>query len=482
MSAQAAAADEWAPAHAWRARALRYGLNTKCGFATAATAVTAAGLAAAPGAHRPAAVAGALAQTVGVAWLLLLGWDASRRWATAVFVVALAWIPLFLVPSWVYAIDPSMLDVPITPQSAIGIIDGSLFAFVFGVLVATRVMGTDASAPARPQPTRWLPRRLAAYAALGSLSLIVLFARHGSPVEYLTHLDESSTLNIGATYLLWGVLFVKFVFLSMLACQWSGGRRVGYPLIVSGIVLLLVLFVVGSRAFPAIAAAEALVLFALLRRPVPLRALVVVALLAGGFVVFGVGTVKRYQAYDRNVPGQRLSFVGYARTIALRESVRVYVSNYADGLRLMSLARAVVPSRAEYEHGKELVRLLVHPIPRAVRPDVPRAKIIRDVFEPAHGNTFAMPLQASAYLDFGVAGVLLLFMLLGTGLRAFDRRIVRRSMSAADCLLAASVITGAAFVLRSGIPNGVALAAIDVVGTVVVAKTSLVPSRDRAAS
>ena len=62
------------------------------------------------------------------------------------------------------------------------------------------------------------------------------------------------------------------------------------------------------------------------------------------------------------------SLVSYLVDDAPRELVSAYANNYADGTRLVAVARLTVPRFGDFERGRLLVRYALQPIPRSLRP------------------------------------------------------------------------------------------------------------------
>jgi hypothetical protein len=414
------------------------------------------------------------AQTAGLAWLARLGWARGGRWASATFVTAMAWAPLLLVPSWVYAIDPGLLETTTAPAQPLALVDLSLFALIGGVLIV-RASGR-ATLPAAPieisDAHSQSTRALIAWGVFGLACLVALMALNGGPVAYVTHQDKSTQLNRGLFYLIWGVLFLRFAPLAAVASRWARGLSAGWPLLAYLVAGCGIVVVTGSRAFIAVAAVQALLVFALLRRMPRLRSVLPAALLVGVLLVFGLGAFKRFQAYNRLHPTHQRSFPNYVAEVAPREALGAYVNNYADNVSLIGLARRIVPTAASYEYGKGMLRLLLKPIPSPLRPRVSEAPAIRSAFDPPGGFAYAVPLQATAYIELGLPGIVLAFLLVGALLAALDRRLARRRQrNLASFLVLVTVTVQVPVLLRAGVPNGLVFLLIDAIGMWVAAVT-----------
>jgi hypothetical protein len=450
-----------------------------CAPVLAAIAALAGLVAALAGGHPTVAIL-TVTQTLGVGWLLVRSWRNPRGWANGGFICAAAWVPTFLVPSWIYTMNPGLLDIAPSPVDALALVNLSLFALIAGI-EAFGGGGPSTGPTLRMAKVHTLPLRgngIAAWFLLGLLSLATLFAVNGGPASYLHNLDQVGAMNAGLTYLIWGVLALKFASFTMLSNRWSRGlpaTRAEIALVTAAVLLVGLL---GARAFVAIALVELGLFYHLVRRPIPLGAVLAVTLLASVVVILGGGTLKRFQNYQSAHPGTRVSVFDYALRIAPSELPNAYANNYADGVRLIALAREVVPSQADYEYGKVILQTAVQPVPASLRPHVSSDPAIDGTFNPGNGNTYAMPMQAVAYLQFGPIGVLLTFLFVGFVLTRIDRRLLSPVESRLSTwLLLVALIANVPFLLRGGLPRGLAVGAIDVIGLWVVARTVERPAK-----
>jgi phosphatidylglycerophosphate synthase len=413
------------------------------------------------------------AQTCGVGWLAQLGYARGGHWVSATFVTAAAWTPMFLVPSWVYVVDPSLLATN-SPAQVVALVDLSLFALLAGVLLVRARRGTPVPAPSLEVAEVAEPSRgaLIAWAIVGLACLVALMALNGGPIAYVTHQDTSGNLNRGLTYLVWGVLFLRYAPLAAVASRWARGAPATRPMFAALIAGCGIVVVTGARAFIAVAAVQVLLVFALLRRMPRLRSVLGPAVLIGLLLVFGLGGVKRFQAYGHTHPGEQRGFASYMVDVAPREALGAYVNNYVDGVSLIGLARRVVPAQADYEYGKVIVRILLKPLPSPLRPDVSEPAAIRQAFYPAGGGAYAIPLQATAYLEFGLPGIAVAFLAIGALLATVDGRLARQRHRSLGTLLAlVTLAVQIPILLRSSLPNGLAFLLIDVIGVWIAALT-----------
>lgn len=418
-----------------------------------------------------------VAQSLGVLWLGVTGWHRTRQWATAQVVLAAAWALTFLVPCWLYAFDFELLDVSEDPARALATVNLSLFALVAGVLAYRRLAGADDAdeSPARIsiEPGRWSPPWLYVWAAVGLVGIALLFRGAGGPVEYVTNLDQEGRLNTGRVYIVWMALFVRYAAQIALCRRWAAGEGATRWLIlaIAGSIGLTAL--IGARLFVAVAIVELVLFYALVRRPIPFRALAPAAALIACVVILLGGAAKRYQNYVSANTGPDKPFAEYLTENAPDELAPAYANNYADGVRLFALAQVTVPRYGGYEYGKLGLRYVAQPIPRSRRPEISRSRAIERAMFPSDGTSHAIPLQVSTYLQGGLAVVVLAFLLLGAGVAWLDRRLLgTRRGSFTRVVFLTSVAVAVPSYLRSSEAGGLALAAIDVVGLTLVAFTA----------
>jgi hypothetical protein len=415
---------------------------------------------------RPFAIALVAAQTLGVLWLGRLGYRNGGRWATATFIAAVSWVALFLMPCWIYAIDPGLLKTAPSPSQAIAIVDLSLFALIGGIIVARARWGarTPPELVQVTDPREPSTRALVGWGVLGVACLAVLVARNGGPVAYVTSQYRSGQLNSGLMYFIWGVLFLRYAPLAAVASRWARTLPAGRWLIAYLTIGSAIVVVMGARAFLAGAAIQVLLTATLVRRHLRLRSVAAPALVCGLLLVFGLGAVKFYQAYRATHPSHPLGLASYMVDVAPGKAVDDYANNYASGVSLIAQARRIVPAQADYEYGKVILRLALKPLPHPIRPAVREARAIRDAFDPNGGYTNAVPLQAISYLQFGLPGVAIVFVAFGALLAWVDRRLATPRQSLTALLPTVALAVEIPIVLRGGIPAGLVFLLIDVIG------------------
>jgi hypothetical protein len=430
----------------------------------------------------------ALAGQLGMVALFLLRAARGRAaWCSPGAVLVLAWVVLFTVPCIAYAVDPSRLLVPgyggpsLTLDS-LQIVNLALAATLLGWTAATRKPETGSAVVGPPLPLApvdyRLPRCLA-FGTLGVLAAGVVIVHGGGITAYVTHVARSATTNAGLTYLFGLTACLKFAVGMPLLAAWSRGRPaprlalLGFALAVGGVGVLL-----GGRGLIVVGFVQFFLLRAWIWRRPRLRTTVALALVSALVLVFGLGALKRYSTYRDQHPGQKLSLGGYLVDHAPGQVLNAYLNNYVDTVRLVAIARVLVPDQAGYEPVYQLLHVALHPIPGPVRPKIERNRRIASVLTPG-GGAYALPLMASAYLGFTVLGVAVASILLGWLTGGLDRLLARaRHRGATFAVALVCAATGIPLVMRSGVPEGLAFATLDiVVGVAVTWFTVVRPDR-----
>jgi hypothetical protein len=416
-----------------------------------------------------AAVPLVLLQLAGLYAWFREGWRIGRGWASANFITGAAWLVLFLGPCVIYAVAPRYLT-GLNVIGAVAVVNLSLFGLLAGyMLSAPRGRSRAATRQIAIRSPQEKPGRAAACFAAGLLGLAVLFAHAGGPFAYLSRLDATAGLNSGLFYVVAIALALRFSPFAVVFLRWARGARVGprgWAFVAAGLGLLML---TGARSFVAVGAVQLIFASLLLRgRPSLVRTLPV-AVITTLVLVFGVGTIKRHQTYNVQHPRDRMSLIAYAEDVAPYTAVDAYANNYVDTVRLVAVARAVVPHLAPYEGARPIVELALKPIPSTIRPAITRNSAISRVFDPHGGYAYATPLQVTAYLAGGPIAVALVFVLVGFAVGRLDEWLAQpalRSPAAAAAAIALAVQVPV--MLRSGVPNGIAFLGTEVLGTAVV--------------
>ena len=420
---------------------------------------------------RGAAVAFTAAQTLLLVSLAVRSLGERYGWRGAQFVVAAAVFALYTIPCWMYAIDPGMLDRGDTARATL-IVNVALYAYALGLFLTG---STGPRSDGLLQVPAVQPRTtvLVAWWLLGFVAISVLLLRHGSPLDYLAHLDQTASLNEGAFYLVAAALTTRFAALAWAAALWSQGRPLPRRVIGLAVAGTVFFALIGARLFVAAAIVDFLLLYALLRRPLRLRQVAPYVVAGAVLIIFGGGTIKRYQAYTVTNPQSGVGFMEYATHTAPGEFATAYANNYVDGVRLIAIADELVPAAAGYEYARPLLELAVKPLPRSIRPTIGRQRALREAFSPDPKYAFAMPLFGTAFLSGGIVAVFLLSLGVGALVARLDRVLASSATSIATVVTAVVAIVNVPVLLRSGIPLGATLFLVEVVGMWVVARTGL---------
>ncbi|MDX6678668.1 MAG: hypothetical protein QOE31_2720 [Solirubrobacteraceae bacterium] len=418
-----------------------------------------------------AALALSAAQTAALGSLLGRALRSCFGWRSVEFVVVASWLVLFTVPCWLYALDPGLLDQG-TPARAALLVNIALYGYALGLMLwrptGPTVHGTLEVARMRPRT-----RVLIGWWLVGFAAFALLLLRHGNPLHYLSRLDESASLNLGAFYIVALALMMRFSVLVWAAGRWSRGEPLeplAIALAVAGTVLI---GLTGSRLFVAVALIDFVLLYALLRRPLPLRRIAPYGLAIGLVIVFGLGTIKRFQSYNTSHPGSQIAFTHYATHNAPSELATAYANNYVDTVRLIAIADRLVPRSADWEGPRALLELAVKPLPRPVRPTIGRQQVLRAAFEPNEDYAYAMPLFGTAFLAGGIVVLALVSIGVGAFVGVLDRRLASQTLTVGTVAVLVAVAVGVPSLLRGGVPAGATLLLVDGVGTWVVARTGL---------
>jgi hypothetical protein len=440
------------------------------------------------GSDRALSASLALAETFGAALLIRLGWSRTREWLSAGVVLGAAWVAAFLIPSWILVADPGLLQQGIngnldprrasvisTPSVPIGLMCIAVYAVCAGYWLIARRDERREVTYVEVQPVELRRWRLVAWYVVALGAFAYLYSRAGGPLNYITSFDQSVQLTSGVVYFVGLGLCAKNVVLVLAARRWAERKPLGWRLwafaaLTAGLVVTL-----GARALLAAMLVELLLLYALMVRRPSARVVVPVVAVLGALVIFGFGTVKRYQSYSRAYP--QVSFVDYVRDHAAPDAAAVYVNNYADGLRLAAEARGLVPSQAPYEHGKVLVRLVAQVLPSGVRPELKMAPATDLAFNPV-GSTPAIPLPVTAYLQAGLVGVALVLAAFGALVALLDRwlRVARANLLTVLVLVA--LVVQVPLILRTGDHKGVSMAGLEIGLLALVAWTSTRRARE----
>lgn len=399
-------------------------------------------------------------------WIALHGRLAGRSFTPASTLLGVALLLLVAFPAVAIQLDPGILVEGGATTAGIAILAIGAAAILVGLTAASGRPAPASALPPSPAAVPALDRgAVAGLAAVPVLALVAFVAAVGGPVEYLSHLDETGARTAGLTYLIWGLLFAKYAVLARLAMRWRAQQRPSRPELVAAVLALLLIAGIGTRLLIVIALLQAGITYMLITgRRLSTRTWVA-GVLAIGIVFVGFGELRRYQGLV--APGK--GFPAYLVDNALPSLPATYVNQYADAVRLAGIAQDVVPERADYERGRELLRIVLQPIPGGVRPEVGQAPALRAAFTSGDGNGNALPLPVVGFIQFGVPGTVVLCLALGALAGASDRHL--RPGLRPDTLLAlVAAGTGTLILFRGTLVNAVAFTLMDVIGLFVAAR------------
>jgi hypothetical protein len=442
-----------------RARSARIAATALAGVLLAAAAVA--------GDDRAQAWLLAIAMLVAAVWLTAEGWAHVRTPVTACVVLGAALGALVVVPALMIAARPSVLvDGPFELGPGFALHAIGAYAILAGALAALWVV--PARLPRVPVPPLRLPARAAAavpwaLVAVVLASAILFLVAVGGPRHYFSNLDDTGNTTAGLTYLIWGVLVAKYGVFHHIAERWRGGRLVwtDWALLLGALALVGAL---GARLLLIVALLQLALVYAVARWDrLPVRG--AVAVVAAVLVTFvGLGELRRWQG----LPDQR-PFPRYLVDTGLPNLQITYVNQYADSVRLALLVRQIVPEHAGYENGKELLRILLQPIPGGLRPEVGSSPALRaQVTVRGSNNGNALPLPVVGFIQFGIPGTAVFCFILGFVAGFVDRRLALRP-PLPEALALVGAATGVAIVFRGTLVNGVAFMIMDVIGFLLVA-------------
>jgi hypothetical protein len=103
---------------------------------------------------------------------------------------------------------------------------------------------------------------------------------------------------------------------------------------------------------------------------------------------------------------------------------------------------------------------ILHFAPRPFRPNLDRPEPLRKAFDERPGYGAAVSLEAESFIDFGFAGTLLAFFLLGYALRRSGSRLISPSIH--HRLMGASMVVAALLLGRGSLTNASVFAVLEI--------------------
>jgi hypothetical protein len=426
----------------------------------------------------------AAAQTVLVAVLVTVSWSRDLTWARAGVIAAGTWVLIFLIPSWIFVADPSLLTVG-SRNGAIATVDLSLVCLIVGYGGARyaasrsrgrRVMNSQSDpgrASASGRQTRLDRRWLIAWLVLGVLGFAVLFSTTGGPIHFVENLADEGAMTRGKTYFIFAGMALVWVPQALICAHWLNGSAAGWRLLVAFAIALALTATLGARELLAVPLIELALFYWAVRRRISARRAATGIAVAVFLIVFVVGMVKRYGNYVAEHPGTKVSRLEFMFSKGPTDFAHSYAINTADGVALIALGEHVVPSQASPELGKELLRLALQVIPSSARPTLHTAPAIKAAIYPSNTDVYAQPLQLVSYLQFELPGLIVAFLGLGAVAAEIDRLLLARARyRLSTLLLLVALATAVSMLLRNAAAPATADTIVEVVGIWAVAYTS----------
>lgn len=425
----------------------------------------------------------AAAQTALVAVMIAVGWSRERGWAMAGVVAAGTWTLIFLIPSWIFAADPSLLTTG-SRNGAVATVDLSLVCFIVGYGARRRGAGRapgrggsrsdrSISRLASGRQTILDARWLLVWLVVGVLGLGVLFSTTGGPIHFIKNLADEGAMTRGRTYFIFAGMALVWVPQTLICARWFAGRAAGWQLLVAMTLALLLTATLGARELLAVPLIELALFYWTVRRRISGRTAAAMVTVAVVVIVFIVGMVKRYGNYVALHPRTHISRLDFLFTKGPADFAHSYAINTADGVSLIALGEHVVPSQAPPELGKEFLRLALQVIPSSARPKLHTAPAISAAIYPSATFVYAQPMQLVAYLQFELPGVVIAFLLVGAAAAQIDRLLLapaQRQLS--TLMLLVALATAVSMLLRNAAAPATADTLVEVVGIWAVARTS----------
>lgn len=393
-------------------------------------------------------------------WIVAEGRDACGSYISSRVLLGGVLLLLVAVPAFLLAARPSLYAggaTPITPGLVILLL-GNLSIVAGASLVPRPNRPADpVERVMPPEPAR--QARVVLVWIVSALALLAFLVAAGGPADYLSNLDLTGRSTVGLTYLIWGVLLAKYCSLALVAQKWATNKRVGQSLIAAVGLSFVFIAVVGTRLLLLVALFQVCLVFLLIRRPrhIPPWTAAVVAVL-GVLTLVGLGELRRWQSAGQAAG----SFPTYLVDQGIPNLPATYVNQYADSVRLATTVRTVVPRRAGFERGRELLRVLLQPVPSQLRPTIGKAPALDAAFTSGAGGN-ALPLPVIGFIQGGVPGIILLCAALGAIAGAIDLVLSRR-LPLPVLLSTVGGATGLVIVFRGSLAQGVAFALMDVLG------------------
>lgn len=193
------------------------------------------------------------------------------------------------------------------------------------------------------------------------------------------------------------------------------------------------------------------------------------ALVLIGFVLIGASQAARNEIREEG----GLSASGYASRLAPAQWRQLYGSQLASFIWTVQ----VIQFEEQLDVPNPLPQVLLKPIPRQIYPGKSQGfgtEFTRRVYPEAdkQGVSFAIPLTAESYYAFGVAGLVVAFLLLGFGTGLAELRIANRAPSAVKPIVLATIGWSLFVLMRGDLANAIVFASGWVIPLLLVSRSA----------
>jgi glycosyltransferase involved in cell wall biosynthesis len=308
-------------------------------------------------------------------------------------------------------------------------------------------------------------RALVVAAFAGVAAALTRFALTQIPTNDL-HMAIKSFWQGGSYFLLVATFAIPGFGLWLQGLLTRGARRRELIRLAGWVVLYIALLVpTGQRGF---AIALALMVLAILFFDGYLTSYRFAAIVFVGFVLIGASQAARNEIREEG----GLSLSGYASRLAPTEWRQLYGSQLAS----FNWTVQVIQYDATLHIPNPLPQILLKPVPRQLYPGKSQGfgtEFTRRVYPGAEkqGVSFAIPLTAESYYAFGVAGVLVMFLLLGFGAGIAELRVAGRGPPAVMPIVLATIGWCLFVLIRGDLANALVFASGWVIPLLLVSRT-----------
>jgi glycosyltransferase involved in cell wall biosynthesis len=323
----------------------------------------------------------------------------------------------------------------------------------------------DAARPASPGRVEMAGRGLVFVAFLGVAAALTRFALTQIPTNDL-HMAIKSFWQGGSYFLLVATFAIPGFGLWLQGLLAHGARR-GELIRLGGWMALYIALLIptGQRGF---AIALGVMVLAILFFDGYLTRFRFAAIVFLGFVLIGASQAARNEVREEG----GLSVSGYTSRLAPAEWRQLYGNQLAS----FNWTVQVVQYEEALDIPNPLPQVLLKPIPRQIYPGKSQgfgAEFTRRVYPGAdkQGVSFAIPLTAESYYAFGIAGLLVAFLLLGFGAGLAELRIADRGPPAIKPIVLATIGWCLFVLVRGDLANALVFASGWVIPLLLVSRS-----------